>query len=225
MIDKRCYWIRNFSTLMNHLVYAGSWIFRQLSSLLDELKPLKCFYICAMNNLQDVLEIGRIDLAELKALQELSKKTFYEAFAWSTSPEDMQAYLDTAFSEERLGSELQGPDSQFYFARLHGRPVGYLKLNFGKAQTEDLEGYGMEIERIYILQEFQGRKIGQQLIARAIGIAEELKMEHVWLGVWEKNSGAIALYQRQGFVQVGSHPFMMGKDHQTDLILKRILKG
>ena len=182
-------------------------------------------YICGMNDMQDVLEIERIGLDELRTLQELSKKTFYEAFSSSTSPEDMQAYLDRAFSEEKLGSELEGVDSQFYFAQLQGRPVGYLKLNFGKAQTEKLDGYGLEIERIYILQEFQGRKIGQQLIARAIGIAEELKMEHVWLGVWEKNNGAIALYQRNGFVQVGSHPFMMGQDQQTDLILKRVIES
>jgi ribosomal protein S18 acetylase RimI-like enzyme len=176
-----------------------------------------------MNDMQDVLEIERIGLSELRTLQELSRRTFYDAFAWSTSPEDMQAYLDKAFSEEQLGSELQNPDSRFYFARLQGKPVGYLKLNFGQAQTEKLEGYGLEIERIYILKECQGRKIGQRLIARAIGVAEELKMQHVWLGVWEKNSGAIALYQRQGFVQAGSHPFIMGKEQQTDLILKRTI--
>jgi ribosomal protein S18 acetylase RimI-like enzyme len=177
-----------------------------------------------MNDMQDVLEIERIGLSELKTLQELSKQTFYDAFSWSTSPEDMQSYLDRAFTDEKLGSELQDPDSHFYFARLQGQPVGYLKLNFGKAQTEELEGYGLEIERIYIVKEFQGRKIGQQLIAKAIGIAKELKMEHVWLGVWEKNSGAIALYQRQGFVQVGSHPFIMGKEQQTDLILKKVIE-
>ena len=180
-------------------------------------------YICGMDDMQDILEIERIGLSELKALQELSRKTFCDAFSSSTSPEDMQAYLDTAFSDKQLASELQQTDSHFYFARMQGQPVGYLKLNFGKAQTEELEGYGLEIERIYILQAFQGRQIGQQLIARAIGIAKALKMEHVWLGVWEKNSGAIALYQRTGFVQVGSHPFMMGKDQQRDLILKRVI--
>jgi ribosomal protein S18 acetylase RimI-like enzyme len=178
-----------------------------------------------MNDIQESLKIEQIGFSELKTLQELSRKTFYDAFSWSTSPEDMQAYLDRAFSDEKLGRELQNPDSKFYFARLQGQPVGYLKLNFGKAQTEELEGYGLEIERIYILTEFQGRKIGQQLIAQAIGIAEEMKMEHVWLGVWEKNSGAIALYEREGFVQVGSHPFIMGKEQQTDLILKKVIEA
>lgn len=178
-----------------------------------------------MNDMQNVLQIERIDVNELKTLQELSRRTFFEAFSWGTSTTDMQAYLDKAFCDEQLSSELEEPDSHFYFARLQGKAVCYLKLNFGKAQTEDLEGYGLEIERIYILQAFQGRKIGQQLIARAIEIATELKMEHVWLGVWEKNIGAIALYKRQGFVQVGSHPFIMGKEEQTDLILKRVIEA
>ena len=182
------------------------------------------FYICGMEKMQDVLRIERIGLAELKTLQELSKKTFYDAFSWGTATADMQAYLDTAFTAEKLGSELLEPNSHFYFALLQEQPAGYLKLNFGQAQTDHLKGYGLEIERIYILQEFQRRKIGEQLIAKAIEIARQNKMEHVWLGVWEKNVKAIAFYERQGFKEVGVHPFLVGKEEQTDLILKRTIE-
>jgi ribosomal protein S18 acetylase RimI-like enzyme len=39
----------------------------------------------------------------------------------------------------------------------------------------------------------------------------------LWLGVWEHNARAIAFYRKHGFRQIGSHPFLLGQDLQTDL--------
>jgi hypothetical protein len=49
-------------------------------------------------------------------------------------------------------------------------------------------------------------------------------MDSLWLGVWEKNEGAIRFYERNGFSVTGSHPFRMGDEIQTDLIMKLPLK-
>jgi len=46
----------------------------------------------------------------------------------------------------------------------------------------------------------------------------------VWLGVWEHNERAIAFYKKWGFTQFGEHTFMLGKDAQTDWLLKKELK-
>ena len=45
----------------------------------------------------------------------------------------------------------------------------------------------------------------------------------LWLGVWERNARAKAFYGKNGFVDVGSHVFMVGTDAQTDRILVRQL--
>jgi hypothetical protein len=37
-------------------------------------------------------------------------------------------------------------------------PVGYLKVNFGEAQTEITEGNSLEIHRIYVLQTFMAKR-------------------------------------------------------------------
>jgi ribosomal protein S18 acetylase RimI-like enzyme len=44
-----------------------------------------------------------------------------------------------------------------------------------------------EIERIYVLKEFQGRHAGQILYEKAPGEAKKSSTGYVWLGVWEKN--------------------------------------
>ena len=49
--------------------------------------------------------------------------------------------------------------------------------------------------------------------------AQEFSGTHLWLGVWERNPRAIAFYRKAGFVEVGSHTFVLGSDPQRDLVL------
>ncbi|MCG2611215.1 GNAT family N-acetyltransferase [Flavobacterium sp. SM15] len=169
------------------------------------------------------LQILPIKPNELEILLNLSKKTFFDAFNKQNSPENMMAYMDSAFTVEKLSSELNNPESSFYFVRHQDIPIGYLKLNFGSAQTELMQGKSIEIERIYVLEEFQGQKIGQILIEKAISIAKTNNADFIWLGVWEKNPGAIRFYQKNGFEVFSSHLFTMGTDIQTDILMRLLL--
>ena len=78
----------------------------------------------------------------------------------------------------------------------------------------------MELERFYILNEFQGLQIGQSVLQKVLKIAEEKGVAFLWLGVWDKNSRAIRFYERHGFKKFGSHPYYLGKDKQTDYLMK-----
>jgi ribosomal protein S18 acetylase RimI-like enzyme len=176
-----------------------------------------------MNRTTHAFELERVSLADLPELRKMSIKTFIDAFSSGTSAENMKKYVDSALSVEKLTVELQQADSQFYFGVLNNIRVGYLKLNFRQAQTELKEPTGMEIERIYVLSEHQGKKIGQSFMDKAFSIARENRMKYMWLGVWEKNTGAIAFYKRHGFEEFSAHAFMMGTEEQTDLLLKHYL--
>lgn len=44
------------------------------------------------------------------------------------------------------------------------------------------------------------------------------------LGVWEKNIRAMEFYKRNHFEFSGTHPYMVGNDLQTDIIMKLFLK-
>ena len=41
----------------------------------------------------------------------------------------------------------------------------------------------------------------------------------LWLAVWERNERAKGFYRKCGFLDVGSQPFILGEDHQTDLVM------
>ena len=74
-----------------------------------------------------------------------------------------------------------------------------------------------------MLQSFHGKKLGQALYEKAIQIANEKKVQYLWLGVWEKNNKAIQFYKKNGFVQFDTHIFKLGNDEQTDIMMKLAL--
>lgn len=170
------------------------------------------------------VEIKRVTLEDIEQLQKIGRQTFFETFSAGNTKEDMNKYLEEGFSLKKLTTELNNPDSEFYFAKLDGNVIGYLKLNFGASQTELQDEGALEIERIYVLQQFHGKKVGQLLYEQAMQIANQKKADYVWLGVWEENSRAISFYQKNGFVAFDKHIFKLGNDEQTDIMMKLQLK-
>lgn len=168
----------------------------------------------------NALTLRKLHAADLLILQALGRQTFFETFAESNTEENMQNYLDGGFSEAKLLGELNDPHSEFYLAEENGRAIGYLKVNECGAQTELQQENSLEIERIYVLKEFHGKKVAQLLYEIALTCARAKKKDFIWLGVWEKNPRAIRFYQKNGFVEFDKHIFRLGDDEQTDILMK-----
>jgi len=170
--------------------------------------------------IKHLINIQKIDSSNLNDLQIIGRQTFYETFTLENNEEDMSKYLDEKFSHKQLRKELINLNSEFYFAKIEKQIVGYLKLNFEDAQTEKNNLNGIEIERIYVLKEYHGKKVGQVIYNKALEIANSKKAHYVWLGVWEENPRAIRFYEKNGFVEFDKHVFVLGDDKQTDIMMK-----
>ncbi len=157
---------------------------------------------------------------DLDGLVEISKKTFVDAFEKDNDPEDFETYINTAFNREKLFAELMNKHTEFYKVYCDDALAGYLKLNQNSAQTDIKLSESLELERIYMLENFQGRKIGKWMLEEVKRMAFERKKEFLWLGVWEKNEKAIAFYERNGFSKFGMHPYYIGKDKQMDWLMR-----
>jgi ribosomal protein S18 acetylase RimI-like enzyme len=179
--------------------------------------------VCRINliKMSNTAKIIKAEIADVGPLLNLSRKTFYEAFLHMNDPLNMDTYASAAFTEQRFKQELNNPDSEFYFAIVEDKLAGYLKINYKNAQTELKDPVALEVERIYVLGQYQGQQIGKQLLSFAVQKAINAKLEYVWLGVWEHNIKAISFYGSKGFEQFGSHSFMLGNDKQTDVLMKK----
>lgn len=173
----------------------------------------------------DNIIIQSVTIGDIDDLQKISIQTFYETFSAENSEENMRKYLEDNFSAAKLTEELRDEYAEFYFALHNDKAVGYLKINSGESQTELKDSNALEIERIYVLREYLGKKVGQRLYEYAIKIAIDKKADYLWLGVWEENARAINFYKKNGFIEFDKHIFRLGDDEQIDIMMKLDLKN
>ena len=166
------------------------------------------------------IKIRKATFTDLEGIQEISIQTFIQTFAGVNTPENLANYIQESLNLNQLTAELSNPDSHFYLASLENEILGYLKVNFGLAQTEKHNPNAMEIQRIYVSEAFHGKKIGQLLLDEALKIAEQNGADSIWLGVWEENHRALHFYNKNGFEVFDKHVFTLGNDIQTDLLMQ-----
>ena len=167
--------------------------------------------------------LKQVDIEDIAQLKKIAEETFFDTFAPHNTAENMEQYITEGFTTDKLTAEIQNQNSEFYFAVSENEVIGYLKVNFGDAQTELQDKNSLEIERIYVSREFHGKKVGQILYDKALEIAKNKDLKYVWLGVWEENSRAVQFYRKNGFVEFDRHIFKFGNEDQTDLMMKKML--
>lgn len=169
------------------------------------------------------LTIRRGTPGDAGLLSELGARTFSETFAVDNTPEDLAAYVATSFNVAQQTAELEDPASTFLIAEVDGRAAGYAKLHDGEPE-KGVEGANpVELVRLYVLRDWLGRGIGEQLMRACVNEARQSGHETIWLGVWERNARAQAFYRKWNFRTVGEHAFRLGSDLQRDIVMERTL--
>jgi len=166
------------------------------------------------------LSFEKCTVKDLEKLVEISKSTFINAFEKDNNSTDFNTYLNISFNTKKIKSELLNPNSNFYFTYFKNELIAYFKLNENEAQTEQYHKNTIELERIYVLNKFQGKQFGKHILLEIIKISKTKQVSVLWLGVWEKNTAAIRFYKRFGFDKFDTHFYYIGNDKQTDWLMK-----
>ena len=168
-----------------------------------------------------IIRRGKAEDAVL--LAELGARTFSETFAVDNTPEDMAAYLASAFSPAQQAAELADPHCLFQIAETNGIAVGYSLLRSGNVPNGVTGEKPIELVRLYVTRESLGSGVGAALMQACIREASERGHRTLWLGVWEHNARAQAFYRSWNFIEIGTHVFQLGNDPQTDLLMQRTI--
>jgi len=166
------------------------------------------------------LQFKKCTLSDIDQLVHISKKTFIDAFEKDNNPEDFKAYISVAFEKQNMLHQLQDKRAAFYFVFKNAALVGYFKLNIDEAQTDIKTKEAIELERIYVLEKFQGQHLGKIMLQEVLKLASKQNKTYIWLGVWEHNLAAIQFYEKFGFSKFDTHPYYIGKDKQTDWLMR-----
>lgn len=160
---------------------------------------------------------------DIVLLTELGRTTFIESFSEQNNPVNVQKYLAESYAFEVIKVEFDNPKNHFFIAEFNSEPAGFIKIIFDEDEDHPIlkDKKCLQLERIYILEKFQGLGISRKMLNKLFEIAIENHFELIWLGVWEKNIKAITIYEKWGFEKFGDHIFNLGGDLQTDLLMKK----
>ena len=156
------------------------------------------------------------------AIALLGATVFSTTFGFSIPSQDLKTYLDEAYCLSAIEEDIQNPSKHVIVAcsAADDRVIGFAQVTEGTSEPciDDLESI-VELQRLYVYQDFHGSGVGRALTQEAEAIARDLGYLVMWLGVWEGNFQAQRIYEAMGFSRVGDHEFQMGRCIQTDWIM------
>ena len=161
--------------------------------------------------------LKKATVSDLPVLRQLCIRTFSDTYAAFNTPENMQDYIAKSFRMEQLLQEMEDRDTSFFLIFEKETAVAYVQLHQSGSKA-------LEIVRIYVSQDHQGKKLGQQLFDHAVQVGKENHCDYLWLGVWENNPNALAFYRKNGMEPFGNHVFKLGADAQNDVLMRKMLR-
>lgn len=151
-------------------------------------------------------------LADADLLSLVGSATFLDSFAGEHTGADILGHCLRNHSAATYRRWLDDPAARLWLAEdaAGHAPVGYLVLARAELPLADLRPTDYEVKRIYLLTRYHGRGSGRDLMQHAIAGARELGARRLLLGVYDRNTAAIAFYRRLGFQIVGERAFWIG---------------
>lgn len=169
---------------------------------------------------ENPIKIEQAGREQAEIIVELARKTFVETYGEYNDPLNMEHYVNEHFADTVIREELEDAHSRLFIAYLDGEAVGFAKLRDNRT-GKSLEGIrALEIQRIYVLKEYQGYHVGKALMEKIHEIAREGRYQTLWLQVWQQNLKALKFYQKAGFVVYETTGFQLGKELQQDFLMR-----
>ncbi len=160
-----------------------------------------------------MISIIRATTKDHRSIAEIGKIAVGEAHRGSTSAENLNAYLEKNYNDRAIKKELNDLNNIYHMISYNGKPVGFSKIILNTAEPGITANNVTKLDRIYLLKEFFGLKLGLELLNCNIGVARKNKQSGIWLYTWIGNERAIDFYLKAGFTIIGGHKFYVTETH------------
>lgn len=167
--------------------------------------------------------VRRAKVNDAGPLAQLAEDTFRATFTGTTSTANMDAHCAGNFGPQVQRAEIADPGLVTLLAEIGHDLVGFAQLRRSAPKSCVSACAPTELYRIYVADAWHGKGVAQALMDEALANAREFGADAIWLGVWEHNTKAVSFYRKYGFERVGEHPYTMGADVQTDLVMARAI--
>ncbi|MFK8060486.1 MAG: N-acetyltransferase family protein [Polaribacter sp.] len=154
----------------------------------------------------------------------LGRITYTESHGkYIKNPSDLQTYYNNQFSVAKILEEIEDQNNIFWIVFHNDLPIGFAKLSLNNNHKDIPNKNSCRLEKIYVLNDFIGMKIGSKLKDILIAKAIDLKFNNIWLATYIKNEKAQNFYKKSGFQQVGFIDFIVGNDSYKNFLFSKNL--
>jgi ribosomal protein S18 acetylase RimI-like enzyme len=168
--------------------------------------------------------IKEVSKTELPILRQLMLQTSLEKFQYNYTEEELSDYFKEEFDLAKLDLELTNPETEIDFLMLNGQAIGYLKINWGSAQTKKMAGNTIEIQRFSILKDFQGQGLEDFLFQYAIDMVTASDYDWIWVEVLETDVNRQEFYSKNGFVLFDQGLLTIADKKHINYLMKKHLR-
>lgn len=154
-----------------------------------------------------MISITRATPADCETIVHIGKISVTAAHRDSCDAEDLDAFVTRNYNTEAIHAELSDEHNIYHIIYCDGEPAGFSKIVLNAANANIQQTNVTKLDRIYLLQTFFNRKLGQELLRFNIDLAKANNQAGIWLYTWTGNERAVNFYKRNGFTIIGSHDF------------------
>jgi diamine N-acetyltransferase len=146
------------------------------------------------------IAIRRATIEDVSALHRICCDAYSRNFHHHWEGNGLEQYLNKVFGIDTLAAEIIDVNVRYFIACHDYEPAGFMKLNLYSNLPGRNMATGIEVDKIYVLPELKGKRIGKALLNTAFTIAHDLRKEIFWLSVIDTNLEAITFYEKAGFI-------------------------
>ena len=120
------------------------------------------------------VKIIQADVSHAAIIATIGKKSFRNAFEnLFKSREELFEYLEFTYDPVKLTKSIRKENNVYLLAFLDGKAVGFAKIKKHSLNDQIESPVQMELQKIYVLPEHQGRGVGTALLKEVKNIAND----------------------------------------------------
>ncbi len=150
---------------------------------------------------------------------------------WQLDPVTPQD-LDTILTIDRAAFKRPWQRKSFVAELVHKDAFGYVVRKKVNQKSSDVIAYvfvrvilnEMHIMRIAVAASFQTKGVATRMLRQCFTLAQQKRLDAVYIEVRPSNTSAIALYRRAGFQSLGTRPNYYPETGEDALVMVKHLK-
>lgn len=158
--------------------------------------------------------------SDLEALASLGRDTFIETFGHLYSPEDLNSFLSTVYSDASVAEELADPKLTHHVIEEKGKLIAFAKIGPVHVPVDNPAPGAMELWQIYVRLKNLGQGHGDKLMTWAFEQFRAENVPEIYVSVFSENERAIRFYQKYGFEKCGEYDFPVGDHVDLEWIMR-----